>query len=106
MDSVVFDGCPALETIYYVEGTTGWTNPWEGIPTATWTPEPKPEVAVIGISQPIVKEDGTLVLEITYEGTLQWSDNLVNWDAVKDAVGGKYQVDTSAEKRRFYRFVK
>ena len=28
--------------LYYKAGTTGWTNPWNGIPTAVWTNWPVP----------------------------------------------------------------
>jgi hypothetical protein len=31
-----------ITTIYYKSGTTGWTNPWNGIATAVWTSWPDP----------------------------------------------------------------
>jgi len=46
--STVFSDCQGLETIYYIEGTTGWTNPWQGIATATWVPKPELAYAVEG----------------------------------------------------------
>jgi hypothetical protein len=57
-DVNVFRGCSALSTIYYVEGTEGWTNPWQGIATATWTPEPEPTVPELAFAI----EDGKLIL--------------------------------------------
>jgi hypothetical protein len=56
--STVFSDCQELETIYYVEGTTGWTNPWQGIATATWVPEPEPTVPELAYAV----EGGKLVL--------------------------------------------
>jgi hypothetical protein len=35
----MFKSCAAGFTIYYISGTTGWTNPWYGYPTATKTPK-------------------------------------------------------------------
>ena len=32
----------SVNIIYYKEGTTGWTNPWNGIATAPWTSWPEP----------------------------------------------------------------
>jgi hypothetical protein len=35
--SLVFYGiAPVNATVYYLPGTTGWTNPWQGRPTALW----------------------------------------------------------------------
>ena len=68
IQSRAFTDCPSLETlyfkgnapevaadafgaptkvgkVYYLEGTTGWTNPWNGIPTEAWNPEPRPVLA-------------------------------------------------------------
>jgi hypothetical protein len=34
--SLVFVGPGINTTVYYLPGTTGWTNPWQGRPTALW----------------------------------------------------------------------
>jgi hypothetical protein len=36
--SDMFASCASGFTVYYVSGTTGWTNPWYGYPTATFVP--------------------------------------------------------------------
>lgn len=36
-DSSVFSG-DTKATLYYLPGTTGWTNPWGGRPTVCWNP--------------------------------------------------------------------
>jgi hypothetical protein len=36
--SDMFDSCASGFTVYYVSGTTGWSNPWYGYPTATFVP--------------------------------------------------------------------
>ena len=36
--SLPFSGV-ATKTIYYLPGTTNWTNPWANCPTALWTPQ-------------------------------------------------------------------
>jgi hypothetical protein len=38
MGSAVFDSCAGGFTVYYLDGATGFTNPWYGYPTAVFTP--------------------------------------------------------------------
>jgi hypothetical protein len=38
MGTNVFYGCAAGFTVYYLAGSTGFTNPWYGYPTAVFTP--------------------------------------------------------------------
>jgi len=34
----VFYNCASNFKIYYIDGKTGWTNPWNGIVTETFIP--------------------------------------------------------------------
>jgi hypothetical protein len=38
-DTSVFLGCPGNATVYYLPGTTGWTNTFDGLPTKLWNPQ-------------------------------------------------------------------
>jgi hypothetical protein len=89
---------PALETIYYIEGTEGWTNPWQGYATATWTPGPEPTVPELAHAV----EGGKLVL--TYSGgNLQASSDLILWNPVEVVQEGKYEVDLPETGKMFFR---
>ena len=94
----VFTGCDALETIYYIEGTEGWTNPWQDYATATWTPEPEPTVPELAHAV----EGGKLVLTFS-GGSLEASSDLILWSPVEVVQEGKYEVDISATGKAFYR---
>lgn len=95
----------ASPTIYYVEGTEGWTNPWNGYPTETWIPPESFKIKIASVE--IV--DGKTIMTLTYTGTLQWSEDMKNWQDVEDATTGTeeaYTVDTSLNALRLYRLKK
>ena len=91
----VFSGCDALETIYYIEGTEGWTNPWQGIATATWPPEESTTLSFEVVA-------GKLIL--TYSGgSLEASSDLILWTPVEVTEEGKYELDIPSTGKTFFR---
>jgi len=90
----MFDACAPGFTVYYLSGTTGWTNPWYGYPTAIFPVVPAPAqqralVLHIGVSTftidgvtktldspPVIKNGRTLVpirpIIEALEGTVGW----------------------------------
>jgi hypothetical protein len=44
-----FEGDPKA-TIYYMPGTTGWTNPWGDLPTVLWNPHAQANDATFGVN--------------------------------------------------------
>ncbi|MCK9316512.1 MAG: leucine-rich repeat protein [Verrucomicrobia bacterium] len=102
----VFDGCDALETIYYMDGMIGWTNPWQGYATATWTPEPDLPRIEVAPEVEVNPETGALeafTLNFPETSTLEWSSDLKNWSEVPEATGGSYRVVLEAVGGRYYR---
>ena len=98
-------------TIYYLENTKGWTNPWADRPTQmlenTWVVlHGEVFSASEGENAPIegkiyYKIEGSTMI-IAFTGTLYESEDAVNWVPVE---GGKdiYQVDIEKAKGKFYR---
>jgi hypothetical protein len=92
MDAGVFDSCATGFTVWYMSGTTGWTNPWYTYPTATIENTTKKQtVLVLHIgkstftingarrtldSPPVIKNGRTLVpIRVIIEalgGTVAW----------------------------------
>jgi hypothetical protein len=91
----VFSGCDALETIYYMEGTEGWTNPWQGIATATWSPEESTTLSFEVVA-------GKLVLTFS-GGGLEASSDLILWNPVEVIEEGKYELDIPSTGKTFFR---
>ena len=58
-------------TIYYVQGTVGWSSSYGGLPTATWFPPP-PSISVQPISVTVVA-GSPATLRVTATGTEQLS---------------------------------
>ena len=90
---------------YYPEGNATWEaviedGQWQGRGVETWNPEPQPENVISFIPG---TEEG--VLTLTFTGTLEESDDAIHWIPVPDAKGS-YDVDTTADQKKFYRFVK
>src|ERR1035437_2561630 len=90
MSASVFDSCAPGFTVWYMSGTTGWTNPWYGYPTATKTLK---TVVVLQIgkstftvndasktldSPPIIKNGRTLV---PIRAIIKALAGTVGWDA-------------------------
>ena len=95
MGGDVFNNCNALETIYYIEGTEGWTNPWQGIATATWPPEESTTLSFEVVA-------GKLIL--TYSGgSLEASSDLILWTPVEVTEEGKYELDIPSTGKTFFR---
>ena len=89
---------------YYPERNTSWTSAiqggqWQDRGTVPWNPGDQPVVAELSYSF----KNNTLTL--TFTGTLEESDDAVQWTPVSDAKG-TYDVDTTADRKKFYRFVK
>ncbi|MCK9315977.1 MAG: immunoglobulin domain-containing protein, partial [Verrucomicrobia bacterium] len=82
-------GEPAI--IYYKSGTTGWTNPWEGRPTALWGP---PEITKQPQSQAVMEGD-PVTLSVVAEGTeplgYQWYKDGV---LIGGATGASYTISS------------
>jgi hypothetical protein len=85
MGTGVFALCAAGLTVWHVDGTTGWTNPWYGYPTDTvylLTYTPGPHGSIAGMLSQIVHygANGTQVTAIPDTGYhfVQWSDGFLN----------------------------
>jgi hypothetical protein len=82
-------------TIYYKAGATGWTNPWDGCPTATWVPEEPTALSFEVVA-------GKLVLTFG-GGRLEASSDLILWNLVEVTEEGKYELDIPSTGKTFYR---
>lgn len=78
-------------TIYYKAGTTGWTNPWDGRPTALW------EALMIAVqpqSQSVMEGD-TVTFSVTAVGektlSYQW---YIDGAAIEGAVDASYTIES------------
>ena len=85
---------------YYPEGNTTWeavieNGKWQGRGIATWNPTPTTAELTYSL------DNGILTLSFT--GTLEESDDTVNWIPVQEAIT-PYVVDINKEKK-FYRAV-
>lgn len=49
LGTAVFDGATNV-TVYYLSGTTGWTNPWADRPAVLWNPQIQTDVTGFGMS--------------------------------------------------------
>ena len=104
----IFKRCESLSVVYYAEGTTGWTNPWQKIPTAPWTPEQE-EVSLQVDSMKQYDTKGKLVgflITFPYGGKLETSTDRKTWTQVQDVVGLSYFVNIQNDKgtdRRYFR---
>ena len=102
LKSVYFEGnAPALPygnaffapaVIYYKPGATGWTNPWDGRPTALWIDSP--EITEQPQSQAVIEGD-PVTFSVVAEGTeplsYQWYKESV---AIENATGTKYTIES------------
>lgn len=50
-------------TVYYLPNTTGWTNPWDGLPTVLWNPDDLLTITnLVAVQRP-----GTKLVDISYD---------------------------------------
>ena len=97
---------PETLLTYYPTGNATWEaeikdGMWRDRKVANWTPAPQPGNE-ISFTPP---DPETGVLTLTFTGTLEESDDMVNWTPVPNAKGS-YDVDIKAGQKKFYRFVK
>ncbi|MCK9316513.1 MAG: leucine-rich repeat protein [Verrucomicrobia bacterium] len=95
-------GAPSV--IYYMPGTTGWTNPWSGRPTVLWVSAP--EITEQPKSQ-AVKEGDSATFNVVAVGaeplSYQWYKEGV---AIEGATGASYTIEhVSAEDLGSYTVV-
>ncbi len=86
--SYAFSDVSANIVMYYTEGSSGWTNPWNGFTTATFIPE-NSDVAVNGVT--LNKSSATLEIggTITLTATVSPSDatnKSVTWTSSNSSV--------------------
>lgn len=104
-DPQAFLNVPGI--VYYLPGTTGWTNTLAGLPTAAWY-----------LSNPVILNNGAGMLTNGFGFTISWatnvsvvveaSTNLMNWQPVQTnplVSGSAYFGDPewTSYSRRFYR---
>lgn len=104
--NTIYWGTPETLLTYYPTGNATWEaeikdGMWKNRKVANWTPAPQPGNE-ISFTPP---DPETGVLTLTFTGTLEESDDMVNWTPVPNAKGS-YDVDTKAGQKKFYRFVK
>ena len=94
MRASVFDSCAPGFTVWYISGTTGWTNPWYTYPTATIENTTKKQTVLVlhigkstftinGTSKtldspPVIKNGRTLV---PIRAIIEALAGTVGWDA-------------------------
>ena len=102
----IYWATPETLLTYYPVGNASWEaeivdGMWRDRGVANWTPAPpQPEDEI-----DFTPNTETGVLTLTFTGTLEESDDMVNWTPVPNAKGS-YDVDTKAGQKKFYRFVK
>ena len=102
----IYWATPETLLTYYPTGNATWEaeikdGMWRDRKVANWTPAPQPGNE-ISFTPP---DPETGVLTLTFTGTLEESDDMVNWTPVPNAKGS-YDVNTKAGQKKFYRFVK
>jgi len=104
--NTIYWGTPETLLTYYPTGNATWEaeikdGMWKNRKVANWTPAPQPGNE-ISFTPP---DPATGVLTLTFTGTLEESDDMVNWTPVPNAKGS-YDVNTKTGQKKFYRFVK
>jgi hypothetical protein len=100
--SNTFDGQTGLN-VFYLPGTSGWTNPWNGRSTAAWNPVASAPGLQAGQFGFTVSGSGD------FRCIVEGSDDLVEWTVLETLTlsGGSATFndpDTSLYPARFYRF--